>query len=360
MKDVIQEWYRRNFSDPQAVILALILLIGFAIVIYMGGILAPFLVGIVVAYLLEGLVTKLEARGIRRILVVLLVFGVFVLVMLVVVLGLVPLLLKQVTQLLKELPNMFAKGQELVLQLPQNYPNLVSETQVNDILFSIQSQLLAHGQDVFTQGLSSILPVLSLAIYMILVPFLVFFMLKDKDVILSWVRHYLPRQRGLATKVWQEMDLQIGNYVRGKIVEIFIVAFVSYIVFAIMGLQYSMLLAAVVGLSVLIPYIGAAVVTFPVLLVGYFQWGSSPEFWYLVIAYTVIQALDGNVLVPVLFSEAVNLHPLAIILAVLFFGGIWGVWGIFFAIPLATLVKAVLTSWPQVESDTSPPAPSQP
>jgi putative permease len=60
----------------------------------------------------------------------------------------------------------------------------------------------------------------------------------------------------------------------------------------------------------------------------------------------MIQALDGNVLVPLLFSEAVNLHPIAIIVAVLFFGGIWGVWGVFFAIPLATLISAVVTAWP--------------
>ncbi|WP_368165876.1 AI-2E family transporter, partial [Aeromonas sp. R9-1] len=107
------------------------------------------------------------------------------------------------------------------------------------------------------------------------------------------------------------------------------------------------LLAVAVGFSVLIPYIGAVVVTVPVAMVGLFQWGLTPEFAWLMILYLVIQALDGNVLVPVLFSEAVNLHPVAIIVAVLFFGGLWGFWGVFFAIPLATLVKAVLNVWPK-------------
>ncbi len=95
-----------------------------------------------------------------------------------------------------------------------------------------------------------------------------------------------------------------------------------------------------------IPFVGAAVVTLPVAMVAYFQWGWSSEFIYLMLAYTAIQALDGNVLVPLLFSEAVNLHPVAIILAVLVFGGLWGFWGVFFAIPLATLVKAILYAWP--------------
>ena len=66
----------------------------------------------------------------------------------------------------------------------------------------------------------------------------------------------------------------------------------------------------------------------------------------VVVAYLVIQALDGNVLVPLLFGEVVSLHPIAIIVAILVFGGLWGFWGVFFAIPLATLVNAVIRAWP--------------
>jgi putative permease len=85
----------------------------------------------------------------------------------------------------------------------------------------------------------------------------------------------------------------------------------------------------------------------PVALVAWFQWGWGPDFAWLMVAYGIIQALDGNVLVPLLFSEVVNLHPVAIIVAILVFGGLWGFWGVFFAIPLATLVSAILVAWPQ-------------
>jgi putative permease len=175
----------------------------------------------------------------------------------------------------------------------------------------------------------------------------VFFFLKDKERIIGWIIAYLPRDRELTTQVWREVNIQIGNYVRGKIWEILIVGVVSYVTFALMGLQYAVLLATLVGLSVIIPYIGAAAVTVPIAAIAYFQWGWSADFWYVLVAYGVIQALDANVLVPLLFSEVVDLHPVAIILAVLVFGGIWGFWGIFFAIPLATLVQAVLISWPR-------------
>ena len=106
-----------------------------------------------------------------------------------------------------------------------------------------------------------------------------------------------------------------------------------------------------VGFSVLIPYIGAAVITLPIAFVAYFQWGWGWSFGQVMIAYAVIQALDGNVLVPLLFSEALNLHPVAIIVAILVFGGLWGFWGVFFAIPLATVVQAVLKAWPRAIKD---------
>ena len=115
----------------------------------------------------------------------------------------------------------------------------------------------------------------------------------------------------------------------------------------LMGLNFSMLIGFLVGISVLVPYIGAAVMTFPVALVAYFQFGWSGELAWLLIAYCVLQVLDGNVLVPLLFAEMINLHPIAIIVAVLFFGGIWGVWGVFFAIPLAILVRDVINAWPR-------------
>jgi putative permease len=105
------------------------------------------------------------------------------------------------------------------------------------------------------------------------------------------------------------------------------------------------LLGLLVGLSVLVPYIGATVATFPVALIAFYQWGWGSEFMYVIISYAIIQLLDGNLLVPLLLSEVVNLHPVAIIVAVLVFGGLWGFWGVFFAIPLATLVQAVLRAW---------------
>ncbi len=136
---------------------------------------------------------------------------------------------------------------------------------------------------------------------------------------------------------------------RGKFVEILIIWITSFIAFSLMGLNYAMLLSLLVGISVIVPYVGATVVTIPVALIAFSQWGVTSEFGYLLAIYALIQFLDGNLLVPLLFSEVVNLHPIAIIVSVVFFGSLWGIWGVFFAIPLATFIQAVIKAWPSHE-----------
>ena len=245
---------------------------------------------------------------------------------------------------------MIGQGQELLMQLPEKFPSLVNEVQVQEISTYIRGELISFGQVLITKPLASVVGLIAILVYLILVPLLVFFLLKDKQMILKWLEDFLPGDRDLTNEVWFEVNQKIASYVRGKFAEILIVFSVTLITFKYLGLNYAMLLAVLVGLSVIIPYVGAAVITIPVMFVAYAQWGISGEFAYVLIAYAVIQFLDGNILVPLLFSEVVNLHPVAIIAAVLFFGGLWGIWGVFFAIPLATLINAVINAWPKWEA----------
>jgi len=350
---VLREWYERHFSDPQAVILALILILGGAVILLLGDVLTPVIAGVVIAYTLEGLVKKLQALKVPRLLAVIGVVLLSMLIVLIFFLGLVPLLTKQLSQFFGELPNMLVRGQQLMLTLPEQYP-FISQTQITELMTHLNSELASLGQKVLSLSVSSAINVFTLVIYMVVVPLLVFFFLKDKQQILEWVQQFLPSKQGLAYHVWREVDKKIGNYIRGKLLEVLIVGLATFIPLKIMGLNYAALLSLLVGLSVIIPYVGAIAVTIPVALVAFFQWGATSHFTYVMILYLVVQGLDGNLLVPLLFSEVVNIHPVAIIVAVLVFGGLWGVWGVFFAIPLATLIQCVINSWPQARSQNPP------
>ncbi|MFO7640988.1 MAG: AI-2E family transporter [Candidatus Competibacteraceae bacterium] len=345
---IISDWFQRFFNDPQAVILTVVLVLGASVILIMGKDLAPVLASIVIAYLLEGIVQILQ-RYLRlpRLLATSVVFVLFIAFVLILLFGLLPLVSRQLTQLVQQLPVMIVTGQQLLLSLPEMYPELVTEAQVLSTINTLRAEVLNIGQNALAWSLAAGIGIITITIYLVLVPLLVFFFLKDKELILSWLHGFMPHDHSLAQQVWREVDRQMGNYVRGKFLEILIVWAASFIAFSLMGLQFAMLLAMMVGLSVIVPYIGAVVVTVPVALVAFFQWGWSSEFLWLMGVYLIIQGLDGNVLVPVLFSEVVDLHPIAIITAVLVFGGLWGFWGVFFAIPLATVVQSILKAWPR-------------
>lgn len=348
--NVFREIFRRFLPNSQAVSLAVILVVSFVLIYYLADLLMPVFISVVIAYLLDGLVSKAETVKIPRQASVFLVFTGFMTSLVFLLFYLLPIVSQQAVELVQQLPNIIQRAQTEIMRLPEMYPQFISENKIQQMMAAIQKELLSYAQNVLSVSAASFVGLVSAMIYLFLVPMMVFFFLKDKKLMLSWFLQFLPKDRHLIVHVWEEIDEQIGNYVRGKFAEVFILWIISYVTYRTMGLNYAMLLAVLMGLQVIIPYIGATLVTFPVLGVAYFQWGlGGDDFMYIVIAYSIIQALDGVMLVPVLFSEAVNLHAVAIIIAILFFGGLWGFWGVFLAIPLATVVKAVLTAWPRME-----------
>ena len=292
MFNFINTWYKRYFTDPQASLLVILLAFGLIIFVTMGKMLAPLLAALIIAYLLEGTVSKLQIKDISRFSSVNIVYSLFLVLMAFILFGLMPLLSKQVSQFFQEVPEMIRNVQGLLLRLPEQYPELVSQEYVLELNENIRDNLSELGQNVLSFSLASVPAVITILVYLILVPLMIFFFLKDKKIVMEWVTNFLPKERHLVNEVWVEMDAQIGNYVRGKFNEILIVGAASYIAFVILGLNYAFLLAMIVGLSVLIPYIGAAIVTLPVALVGYFQWGLSSDFTWLMVSYFVIQFLD--------------------------------------------------------------------
>ena len=338
---------RQVFVEPESVILLLFLIAIIAIITTMGNMLAPAFASVVIAYLLQGMIGFLERLKVPHVLAVILVYLIFLAICLLAIFAVLPLLWHQATNLFDELPKLLARARESLLSLSKRYPDVFSAEQVQSVIAEAKRELGYFGKSLFSLSIASLLNVVAVVVYAILVPLLIYFFLMDKSKLISWLSQFVPRRRSLLIQVWGEVQAQIGNYVRGKFLEVVIVSLVTYIAFGIMQLEYALLLALAVGLSAIVPYIGAVIVTIPVVVVAFLQWGTEPHFFYLIIIYAIIIAVDGNVLVPLLFAEVMDLHPVAIILAVLFFGGIWGFWGIFFAIPLATVIKAVLTAWPK-------------
>jgi len=347
MIKLIKDWYTDNFTDPNQVSLALVLIFSIIVTYILVQTIAPILVAIVLAYMLEGLVQHLmKITTATRHFSVIVVFLLFLIISILTLFMLLPLLLDQLTLLVKSLPEIFNKSKQLILGL-YDENEYIPKDYINNIFLGLQGETSKVGNSIFTFSLASAGGLFAIIVYAILVPIMIFFMLFDKEIINSWIARFFPKKLELTRRAYLELNLKIGNYIRCKFIEIMIVWISSFILFFSLGLNYSLLLSFLCGLSVIIPYVGMIAVTIPIILVAYFQWALGSEFWYVIIGHLLIQAVDGNVVVPILFSDAVNIHPFAILLSILFFGSVWGIWGVFFAIPLAVLISTILNVWPE-------------
>tara|TARA_Y100000590_G_scaffold453141_1_gene597617 strand:+ start:2182 stop:3234 length:1053 start_codon:yes stop_codon:yes gene_type:complete len=339
-----KDWYNTHLTEPNQASFALIILFTIIILYVLIETVAPILVAVVLAYMLEGLVKRsLDYINLERKLVVILVYSLFILISVIILFLLLPLMLEQLSNLLKSLPSYleYSIQQGKIIAL-----GVFSSEQMNDFLSGLNAEMSSMGKSVLSYSLSSAGNIFETIIYIFIVPILIFFILYDKENIFTWFKKFFPEKLDLSKKASKELDLKIGNYIRCKFIEIIIVWTASFIVFIMLDLKYSLLLSFLCGISVIIPYVGAIAVTIPIILIGYFQWGTSAEFWSVIIGHVIIQVVDGNVIVPILFSDAVNIHPLAILIAILFFGSIWGIWGVFFAIPLAVFLNTLINIWP--------------
>jgi len=343
----INNLFRKIFSNEETLVFAILLTVAFLILFFLGNILTPFLISIIFAYLLVGMQKRLEDYGLNSSIALILTYSFFLLLGIALMVWLGPLVYQQLQSLVLEIPKWVNALMTFVQNVPEQYPDLVSSDQITAFLQSLSGQLTAISQDFLKASIAGIQNTVTIAINLILLPILVFFFLFDRESIISSFLNILPKERAMLNKVWVEMDSQLSNYARGKAIEIGIVGSTAAIIFMYFGLEYVALLSVLVGFSVLIPYLGAFIVTLPVAAVGLLQFGLSFDFWLLMGAYLVLQILDGNLLVPILFSDAVKLHPVIIMLAVFVFGGMFGFWGVFFAIPIATLIKAIWNSWPK-------------
>ena len=346
MFEQVNKVLKNIFSNEETVIFSLAILLFFIVISFFGSILTPFMISIVVAYLLVGMQKKIQSYDVSANVALIITFSVFIITGAALLIWLGPLLYIQLQAFILDVPNLINNFLDFISGLPAKFPDLVSSEQISIFFQAVSEEISAIAQNIVKSSISGIQSAITFLLYIILFPILVYFFLFDRKNIIEGFIKIIPGKREMLTNIWAEMDIQLSNYVRGKTIEIFIVGIAAAIIFASLGLKYSALLSVLVGLSVIIPYVGAFLVTIPIVIVGLLQFGLGTEFYLLIGLYLLLQALDGNLLVPIIFSETVKLHPVVIILAVFIFGSMFGFWGVFFSIPIATFIKAVWNAWP--------------
>lgn len=374
MFKLFKNWYNDHFSQPGTVEFALVLITAFILVYFFMWLIGPLVVALCLAYVLDWAVEALMARfklsrSCASIVVMLLFIGFAVLAMLLIV----PQVIRQGAQFYNSMVALSqdaAAGSEdftmsgkdldtylamaiynLVEELPDPLPTIMTKEDITNAAASLRLQLVSYTANLMrTQLMPSVVNVFTYLMYFIIVPIFTFLMLRNKQVLQKRMLTYiLPNNQVLLKEFWPSISDQISGYIRGKILHIIIIFIVNTLAFRAFSLNYAVLLGLGVGLSVVIPYVGAVIIAIPVLLVSIFQFGFTTSLLWLLLVYLVIQLLDSNVLTPMLFSRAMNLDAFSILAAILIFGGLWGFWGVFFAIPLATFIKTLIVRWPSAK-----------
>jgi putative permease len=368
MISLFKGWYSRHFSAPGTIEFALVLLAAFLVVYYLMWLVGPLVVALCFAYCLDWVVRlgthkfklkRMTSSAITMILFVGLSIGIMVFI--------VPKIVQQANQFYTNLQkiSITAQGErkddfdtliatktyEFIESLPEPIPSMFSQEEIDQYVVQTRSSILSNTNNIIrNQVMPSVVNAMSWMMYMIIVPIFTFLMLANKHTLQHRFRTYiLPNNQSLIHEFWPKINAQIEGYIRGKILHIIIITIVNTLAFMFLGVNYAFLLGFGVGLSVIVPYVGAAVITIPVVLIPIFQFGFTSYLLWIYAVYLIIQLLDANVLTPMLFSKAMNLDAFSILSAILIFGGLWGFWGVFFSIPLATFIRTLFLYWPNSE-----------
>ncbi len=348
--------WRIQSRKPETWVLGVIGIFSFMMVVWFSSALIPLFAALIIGYLLDPLVDRLVKLGVYRILAVALVMTGSVLLIALIIFAILPTVVEQLNQVANQIPELISTVEMWVAQAQAKLPDYISAENFQRFLERLQIQLESLLGGLITVLLAVAGGTIGGVVNAVIVGFMVFFLLKDKDVIWAYLLRVLPFLRNRTVMaVLADIDRQMGNFIKGKFIVVFLLFLLSTLVFWIYGLDFFLLLGIMTGLSTFIPYIGATVVGLPVVVAAFIQWGTLGKALLTFGVYTAIQIVDGNYMTPVIIGRETNIHPIGIILAILICGTLWGFWGIVFAVPAAVIVKSVLDVlyFPSVEQVSS-------
>ena len=309
-----------------------------SIFIIIKGAFLPFIVSIILAYLLNPLVNLLHQKGFSRMTAVLFIYTVSIMLIVWVFFRYIPAFIIQLKDLAEHLPDILNTVQSWLNPYYQNRDLLPESVQIGieTSLFKVEQIITEQITNFFTYLGNSITKIAAF----IVVPFVVFYMLKDLQVLENFIITIFPKKyRRELLKLFRNIDEALGNYVRGQITVCLVVGVLSYIGYLIIGVKYAIILALLVAITNIIPYLGPIVGAVPALFIGA---TISPAMMIKVlIVNIVVQQLEGNVISPQVIGKKLQLHPLSIILALLLGGQLWGIIGLIFAVPILAVGKVI-------------------
>lgn len=354
-----QSWFYRWFADNQSVTVLLVCLLIFVNlfmltkvaflfkpIIALGSVMMlPVILSGLLYYMMKPAVDWLESHKVPRVWAISLVF---VLVSLLIIWGLavfIPNVQEQVVGFSSNLPAYFSQVEGFVEDLIKDDRFAQFRPQINEFLDSLTYQITDIARNFSSSAVNWVSNLVSTAsqivVAVIIMPFILFYLLRDGDQMNRAITQYLPTKWRLPVgNILHDVNAQLSNYVRGQITVATIVAAMFAILFSIVGLEYALTLAVLAGVLNLVPYLGSFLAMIPALLVAMIAGPSM--FVKVVLVFIVEQTIEGRFVTPLIIGSSLKIHPITILFVLLTAGRIFGVWGVLLGIPAYASVKVVI------------------
>lgn len=319
-----------------------------AFVYFLHPILTPFLVAVVLAYMADPLVDRLEKVGLSRTLGVVLVFAFFTLIFMALLLVLVPLLAKQFVRLYELAPQILDWLQHAALPWVQAHLGLADGFWKFDKIKAAITEHMGQTSDivgvVLSQATASSLALIGWLANLVLIPVVGFYLLRDWDVMMAKIRSLLPREReGQIVELAGECHEVLGAFVRGQLLVMLALGIIYAGGLMLVGVELGLLIGLMAGMAAIVPYMGFTIGIVAAMATGLFQFGLDPYHLIGIAAvFMVGQALEGMVLTPLLVGDRIGLHPVAVIFAILAGGELFGFTGVLLALPVAAVIMVLI------------------
>ncbi len=305
------------------------------------GLLLPFVLAIVLVYLLNPLVERMEKRGSPRVAAILMLYlGVIIVVTSLLMYG-VPRMVNQLEKLVETIPTYTDQVEQLVNQIQQRFANSAMPPGVQQIVDERITWVELKVMEMVRKAIDLLLGILSNLFYLALAPVLAFYIMKDLKELKQWAISQFPRKcYADVLRLAGEIDQVFSNFVRGHLTVVLIVGVLTSLAFALIGLEFGVMLGIIAGLAELIPYFGPLIGAVPAVALALLQ-----SQWLavkVIIVVAIIQQLEGNVLSPKILGDSIGLHPLAIIVTLLAGGHLFGIAGMLLAVPLAAIARILV------------------
>jgi len=304
-------------------------------------IILPFIIGILISYILNPIVTFLVSKGMKRSIAVSLIYFVLLGSLVVALVYIIPIIIMELDKLIDTIPFYTKEAQRIFSAFKTKYksalPLGVQEVVDNNIheMEKLILDVLQNITDILVKGFSGLFS-------FILGPILGFYILKDLDIIKKSLTYYLPyKYRDKIISFARKIDSTMGRYIRSQIIVSFIVGLLTTLAMYLLKIDFSILIGLLSAITNIIPYFGPIIGMIPALMIAILKY---PEkIVWIIISVIIINQLESSIISPHIMGENVGIHPLTVIFSLLIGGNFFGFWGLVFAVPIAALIKLLIT-----------------